>query len=264
MKKNFLLIYLCIVIFFPSLLTLIYFVMLSGDSGDSGIVQKLVYGLGKVIQFLLPLFWIFFITYRFQLRNNESVDDNITSNSNKEVKNDLKLIKLRLYYLFEGLGFGVIVFVMMFLLYYFCFSIPGGELSENSAGYEMIKKKISQLGLTDWRLYFLFGVFYSVIHSGLEEYYWRWFLFRKLQEICKVQLAIIISGLGFALHHVILLRELFGLNSLLCILGSAAVAIGGIYWARLYQRSGNLYAAWIGHGIVDAAIFSIGYMICFA
>ena len=40
---------------------------------------------------------------------------------------------------------------------------------------------------------------------------------------------------------------------------SVAVAVGGVVWAWIYQRSGSLYGPWMSHLLIDAAIFLIGY-----
>ena len=44
------------------------------------------------------------------------------------------------------------------------------------------------------RVYLLLAVFYSAIHSLLEEYYWRWFVFGRLSQLCKLPTAIAISS----------------------------------------------------------------------
>jgi uncharacterized protein len=40
---------------------------------------------------------------------------------------------------------------------------------------------------------------------------------------------------------------------------SLGVAIGGGVWCWLYAKTGSLYAAWISHLLIDAAIMWIGY-----
>ena len=40
---------------------------------------------------------------------------------------------------------------------------------------------------------------------------------------------------------------------------SAAVAIGGAFWAWLYERSGSLVGPWMSHLLVDAGIFLVGF-----
>jgi membrane protease YdiL (CAAX protease family) len=103
------------------------------------------------------------------------------------------------------------------------------------------------------------GAFLSLIHSGLEEYYWRWFVFGRLQRLIRPGRAIAVSALSFMLHHVLLLAVYFGWTSPATWLFSAAVAVGGAYWAWLYRRSGSLYGAWLSHLLIDAAIFTVGY-----
>jgi len=103
------------------------------------------------------------------------------------------------------------------------------------------------------------GVSYALVHSLLEEYYWRWFVFRQLRLSMSLGWAIAISSLGFMAHHVILLKTYFGWESPATYLFSFAVAVGGAFWASLYERTKSLYAPWISHMLIDAAIFLIGY-----
>ena len=67
------------------------------------------------------------------------------------------------------------------------------------------------------------------------------------------------SSVGFAAHHVILLAVFFGWISPWTWVLSVAVAGGGAFWAWLYERSGSLLGPWLGHLLVDAAIFSVGW-----
>jgi len=102
-----------------------------------------------------------------------------------------------------------------------------------------------------------------LIHSYLEEYYWRWFVFVRLRDYLPDGQAMLVSSLGFMAHHVILLATFFGWDSPLTWLFSAGVAIGGYVWAWLYRHTGNLLYPWISHLIVDAAIFTLGYFLVF-
>jgi membrane protease YdiL (CAAX protease family) len=40
---------------------------------------------------------------------------------------------------------------------------------------------------------------------------------------------------------------------------SSAVAVGGAFWAWLYERTGSIYSAWLSHLLIDAGIFWVGY-----
>jgi membrane protease YdiL (CAAX protease family) len=105
------------------------------------------------------------------------------------------------------------------------------------------------------------GVFYSLLHSLLEEYYWRWFVFGQLRRMAPVWIAIAISSLGFMAHHVIVLATYFGIAEPVTWIFSLAIAVGGAFWAWLYHRSGSLVGPWLSHLLVDGAIFWIGYEI---
>ena len=38
-----------------------------------------------------------------------------------------------------------------------------------------------------------------------------------------------------------------------------ATAVGGAYWAWLYNKTGSIYGPWASHLLIDAAIFAVGY-----
>ena len=102
-------------------------------------------------------------------------------------------------------------------------------------------------------------MFYSLFHSLLEEYYWRWFVFRQLRRLVPLWPAIVVSALGFMGHHVIVLSEFFKEAPWLAWLFSSAVAVGGVFWAWLYERTGSLFGPWLSHLLIDAGIFWVGY-----
>jgi membrane protease YdiL (CAAX protease family) len=39
--------------------------------------------------------------------------------------------------------------------------------------------------------------------------------------------------------------------------------VGGMVWAWLYWRTGSIYAPWLSHLLIDAAIFTAGYDLLF-
>ena len=42
---------------------------------------------------------------------------------------------------------------------------------------------------------------------------------------------------------------------------SAAVFLGGVVWAVIYERSGSLWGIWASHLLIDAGIFLVGYQL---
>ena len=84
-------------------------------------------------------------------------------------------------------------------------------------------------------------------------------MFRQLRRLTPATVAILVSALGFMCHHVIVLNVFFKEAPALVWLLSAAVALGGVFWAWLYERTGSLLGPWLSHLLVDAGIFWIGY-----
>jgi len=218
---------------FPTFVTLVYFQWLK-DSGSS--FQQIAYGVGKFFQFVFPAAWVF-LFYRHKLK--------------------LEPTKLDIGQFLLGLGFGVLVAATMFAIYFWM--IAPSEISGTLTA--MVKEKVSGIGVDSTWKYFGMGIFYTLCHSLLEEYYWRWFVFDYLKKFTSTIIANILSSLGFMAHHVIVLAFFFGWSSPLTYLLSISIAVGGAFWAWQYHRTGQLRAPWGSHMIVDAGIFSLGYFL---
>ena len=238
---------------FPSMVTWVYFVWLQDHAAN---VQQTSYSIGKLIQFLFPLVWIYGVDRSFVKRKTPEmlatqVDQHPADHSNLTKRNAWLSTELII-----GIGFGLLVVASMLVVYY-------GFLASSEVGgalVDAVQNKTSGLGI-DTPIKFLgLGIFYALVHSFLEEYYWRWFVFGYLKQHSSFLIALVISSLGFMAHHVILLSVYFGWDSPMTYVCSAGVAIGGVFWAWLYQRAGSLRSAWVSHLVVDAGIFLLGYL----
>ena len=215
----------------PSLVTLVYFVW--AERFPAG-VQQAIYAVAKVVQFVFPIAWVLGAQRR-RPRASRPVTRGVG----------------------WGLVFGLAAAAAMLAVYHNWlkstdfFAAAEGQMREKIAGF--------QLG-EPWKFVAL-GVFYSLFHSLLEEYYWRWFVFGQLRMMTPVWVAVAVSSLGFMAHHVIVLAKYFGLASPVTWVLSLGIAMGGAFWAWLYHRSGSLLGPWLGHLLVDAAIFAAGYEI---
>ncbi|HEY2411087.1 MAG TPA: type II CAAX endopeptidase family protein [Pirellulaceae bacterium] len=213
----------------PTLITWIYFILLNGAPAA---LQQTAYTLGKIVQFSLPAIWVFLIQRERQKLNRPAA-----------------------WSLIAGSLFGLTVAAAMAAIY-FCILKPSGLLTGPIA---VVRTKIQSFGASSPPIYLLLAVFYSAIHSLLEEYYWRWFVFGQLSRVCRLPTAIVSSSVGFAAHHVLVLQLYFGWHSPLTWLFTLAIVIGGAFWAWLYRSSNSLAAPWLSHALIDAAIFAIGY-----
>ena len=138
---------------------------------------------------------------------------------------------------------------------------PVGDIVKDNS--HNLVEKARDLGFATRGRFLMVATFITLLHSAMEEYYWRWFVFKRFLRHRSLGQAIAISSIGFMAHHVIVLGMFFGFENWMTYVFSIGVAIGGAAWAWLYSRSGNLYSAWISHAFVDAAIFWVGYDILF-
>ncbi len=221
---------LAITIAFPTLLTWLYFVALA-DAASTG--QQAVYSTGKIVQFGLPLLWFVLVVGNLPRRRWPRLRDIVAG----------------------ALVGGLVAAIGLAAVYGWL--IPSGILEPAmAAGAERARS----FGVGTPAAFVGLGVFYSLIHAFLEEAYWRGFVFAQLaRRLTSTTLAVIVASLAFAAHHVVVLAVFFGVASPWTWLFSAAVALGGVIWATQYRRSGSLWGPWLGHALVDAAIFAVGY-----
>ncbi len=219
---------------FPTVLTFAYFVLFAGHPASAPI-----YGIGKVIQFGFPAFWVFLVLREEFERPRWKVEGN---------EDNCLLL---------GAGFGIAVSGLMIALGLLWLK-PSGFLD---APIVAIQGKIVDMHIDSVSAFLAVSLFYSVCHSLLEEYYWRWFVFKRLQSFVSFPSAVVISSLGFMAHHVIVLAMFFGWSSPATYFFSLCVAVGGAAWAWMYQRSRSIFAPWLSHALIDSGIFAIGYLL---
>jgi membrane protease YdiL (CAAX protease family) len=234
-KRYFLTLALVLAMTLPTVVTYLYFIVLATDANQPNPVQQIVYVLGKVVQFSLPVAAVWFMDRRFPWPSRP-----------------------RLHGVILGTGFGLLVAVGMLGLYF-------GWLADSSilgSTPQLLKNKVTQIGLTTPLRYWCLAVFYTVGHALFEEYYYRWFIFGQLRKMLSFWPAVLLASLAFMAHHVILLYHFLPESFFIAVVPfSLAIAVGGAFWAWLYERTGTIYAAWVSHGIVDAAIFFLGWIL---
>src|SRR5437588_4505735 len=225
---------------FPSLMTWIYFVVLARPAepaGGTSYIAALTYAASKVGQFGFPLGWLFFIEHRRPAMSWPTARD-----------------------LGLGLGFGALVALIIFILH-FGFLRAGPFLASTP---EMVFARIKLFHAETPIRYALLSIFIAGAHSLMEEYYWRWFVFGQLKCVVTIMAAAALSSLAFMAHHVIILWVYFSGDFFAAALPFAVcVATGGCVWAWLYERTGRLYASWLGHLLAGVGMLVVGYDMVF-
>jgi membrane protease YdiL (CAAX protease family) len=226
---------LAVALVLPTLVTWAYFIALDGAAAW---LQQGAYGLGKTVQFALPAVWVLLVQ-RSPLAG--------------------RFLPLRGAWLAIGALFGLLAGAAILTLAIGVLA-PRGLLVQPAS---LVRAKVASFGAATPAAYFVLALFYSAVHSLLEEYYWRWFVFGQLARGCRLPSAIGVSSVGFAAHHVLVLGHYFGPFSPFTWLATLGIVIGGAAWAWIYRSSGSLLPAWLSHAVVDAAIFAVGYGLVF-
>lgn len=214
---------------FPFIASLFYFVLFS-----EYFFARLLYGSVKIFTLVWPLAALFLI-----LKKTFPTMELAHEKHRKAV--------------FPGIIAGMIIVAVMFLL----LKTPLGTMVNNAA--PDIRSKATELGFV--KHYWTFAIFLSLIHSLMEEYYWRWFVFGHLRDVTKLSTAHLLCGLSFGAHHIVVATQFFPFGWGL-FLGSL-VGLGSMIWSFMYDRQKTLVGAWVCHSIVDLGIMSIGHKLIF-
>ena len=214
---------------FPTAAAWLYFIVYAASPA-----LPALYTACKIAQFLLPIVWLALVARRLPGRS-----------------------------LFSGRGLaggaasGAALAAIVLVFY--VAALRGTDLA--AAAAPRIAARLEALHSATPLRFVALALFFSVVHSFLEEYYWRWFAFGRLRAYLGEGGAIALSSLAFAAHHVIALHTFTGSGRFwwATVLFSLAVAGAGALWARQYARGGSLLPVWLSHTLVDLAIMATGY-----
>lgn len=209
----------------PTLATWLYFVVFAGRPG-----MMPVYTVSKVIQFSIPLVWAW--------RTGTLPSPWIRPRGGELVMG-----------IASGLAMAAIIAGAVVV------TVSGSELAP--VLHARLSDKLTGAGFATPGRFLMMAVFYSLAHSALEEYYWRWFVFGRLDTRWPLAASLAVSSLGFMAHHVIVVTQFVGATSLAWS-ASAGVAVAGALWALMLRYWGTLWASWASHLLVDAALMSVG------
>jgi len=215
----------------------LYFVALAGQGSQVNDALRVAFGAGKAVQFLFPVAYVWLL-------------------ARQGLGEPLRLGPFRGGGFNVGLGSGLLVGLGILAVY--AFWLRDSVLLASTP--EKIFTKLQEFGFATPKRFVALALAISVVHSFLEEYYWRWFVFGRLRRYLPWGGAIALSSLGFMAHHVIVLGVYFpGRVWTLALPFSLGVAIGGAFWSWLYERTGSLAAVWVSHMFVDLAIMAVGF-----
>ena len=126
---------------------------------------------------------------------------------------------------------------------------------------ETVRVAAQSNGIGEKHLYLPFICYLTFVNSLLEEYVWRWFVFRQCEKLVGGTAAIFCSAAFFSIHHLVALQAQMGWMPTL--LGTLGVFIGGAIWSRCYLKYQSVWPGYLSHIMVDLAIFGIGWTLIF-
>ena len=202
-----------------------YFIAFAG----TGFAQILYAGV-KVFIFAWPIFW-YFVAF-------------------KPAKFENRDLKCSIFWgMVTGLLIGGVILDSYFLFRDYFDSYHG-----------VFYEKVRDFNIESYYLYV--GIVFSIFHSLLEEYYWRWFVLKGLMLKMPFWPAAIIGSAAFAGHHYIVLSQFF--DPVMTGIFGTAVGVGGLIWCYLYKTYGSIIGPWISHFWVDRGLVLVGYYVMFA
>ena len=125
----------------------------------------------------------------------------------------------------------------------------------------VVRGMAEEIGLARPGLYLAGALYWVGINSILEEYVWRWFVVRQCARLMKPWLAVLVSALGFTLHHILAMQVYFGWPVTLA--GALGIAFSGALWSWMFLRYRTIWPGWLSHALVDVAVFGLGYVLIF-
>ena len=205
-------------------------VLLALHSPQGGASGTILWIAAKVWLFVLPAMWYLFIE-----------------------KQPFSLSKPKQGGVFIAFIVGIIMFAVILAAF---------GLMHNTLSPDLIRQKAATFGLNRPLIYLAAAFYWIAINSLLEEYIFRFFFYRQLENIFNIKwLAVILAATIFTLHHSVVLSAYLPIMH--NILASLGIFGAGVIWSGLYAKYRSVWIPFISHAFADIAVFGIGAYLIF-
>ncbi len=123
------------------------------------------------------------------------------------------------------------------------------------------KAQVAAAGFGTKASYIGIAIYICTANSLLEEYVWRWFVFRKCETVWGGKIAVVMSAAFFMLHHIWPLIAYFDWRVM--VLANVGIFIGGATWSWFYLKYRSIWPGYVSHLIGDIAVLGLGWVILF-
>ena len=158
-----------------------------------------------------------------------------------------------------GFGVAVVLGLVMVLVIWGGFWFWGLQYIDLG----QLRHKMQVVGLTDpWR-YGWVCLYWIAVNSLLEEYVFRFFLYRQCETIVGHGnwVAVLLAALFFTVHHTLALAAYVPWQQ--NVLASLGVFTAGAIWSALYARYRSIWPGFVCHALADVGVFSVGAYLLF-
>lgn len=137
--------------------------------------------------------------------------------------------------------------------------ISGFLVFRNLIDTQIIAVKLTELISINLSNLIFIGVYIILANSLLEEYFWRGFMFKRLNDLINPKLAYIITGLAFSFHHIMFYYNWFSLPVFIAV--TLGLTVYSMIMNLIFQKYNDLFSCWLVHGIADVAQIFIAFKV---
>lgn len=156
-----------------------------------------------------------------------------------------------------GMGVGLLLGIGMAAVIWGAYAL----VARGNMDVSNFHTKLAAVGLTSAGMYLAVSSYWTFVNSLLEEYVFRFFMFRQSERIWSRWLAVVMTALFFTIHHTLALAAYVPLwqNAL----ASFGVFSASIIWSWLYAHYRSIWPCYVCHILADVAVFAIGWDVLF-
>lgn len=191
---------------------------------------QLFFSAGKLWILVMPLFWLLWVEGERVVLSRVSL---------------------------AALAIGLLSGLLIALIIYWVYRIAGADLIDPRE----LRSMAAKFGMHKPAYYLAMAVYWCAINALLEEYVWRWFVLGQCRKLLSTVGAVLVTALGFTLHHVVATQLYFPISVVLIV--ALSVFSGGVVWSVLALRYQSIWPSYISHVCADVVIFALGYRLLF-
>jgi len=153
-----------------------------------------------------------------------------------------------------GIGTGVLISAIIIGAYWL--------IGRHWIDPQLVRDTLEPRGLNSKAAFLVAAAYWVFVNALLEEYVYRWFIYRKCEALMPGWAAVVAAAVIFTTHHTVILAAQFDWR--VTLLGTIGVFVGGALWSWMYLRYRSVWPGYVSHAIVDIGIMIVAWRLLFA